>query len=300
MPRLGITEWEAKEEEGSKARQIHLHCVGFSCPRLPVGEDADVVAVDAGGDQGLNLLKHLGGGVDRGASGEGGCIPPSCSSVDGRTHLLLGCLWGEDLIQLEGHLLPLVQEVQDGIIIGVEGQRVGRLRALAILLCDGADSPKNTDVSLGVGGGRGGCRDRVSPGTSCCHPRSPSNARWAECCSLLLTKASHHQPKHLMGMRSTQVMVLGCSRVMLPCPSCPPPGTYSPVMGPATLLTHLSAAPARCDTSCVAAAPAGTCAAAPGWCCAPPRWPGRSGGTDGEQWFNDLHSIPTPHSRELG
>lgn len=61
MPRLGTTEREAKEEEGSKARQIHLHCVGFSCPRLPVGEDAYVVAVDAGGDQGLNLLKHLGG-----------------------------------------------------------------------------------------------------------------------------------------------------------------------------------------------------------------------------------------------
>lgn len=72
----------------------------------------------------------------------------------------------------------------------------------------------------------------------------PSNTRWAE--------ASCSQPNHLMGM--------------LPCPSCPTSGTPHPA--------HLSAAPAHCDTSCGAAAPAGTCAAAPGWCCAPPRWPG--------------------------
>lgn len=153
---MGTTGREAVEGEGSKARQIHLHRVGFSCPCLPVGEDADIVAVDAGGDQGLNLLKHLGG--DQGASGKGGCVPPSRSSVDSSTHLLLGCLWGEDLIQLEGHLLPLVQEVQDGIIVGIEGHRVGRIRALAVLLRDGADSPENTDVSLEQGGMQGWCQ----------------------------------------------------------------------------------------------------------------------------------------------
>jgi len=77
--------------------------------------------------------------------------PLHTSSVHGSTHLLLGRLRGEDLIQLEGHLLPLVQEVQDSVVVGVEGHRVGHLRALAVLFCDGADSPENTDVSLGGG-----------------------------------------------------------------------------------------------------------------------------------------------------
>lgn len=75
-------------------------------------------------------------------------FPPHTSSVDSSTHLLLGCLWGEDLIQLKGHLLPLVQEVQDSVIISIEGHSIGCLGALTILFCDGADSPKNTDVSL--------------------------------------------------------------------------------------------------------------------------------------------------------
>lgn len=73
------------------------------------------------------------------------------SPRDGSTHLLLGRLRGEDLIQLEGHLLPLVQEVQDGVIIVVKGHCIGCLRALAVLLCEGADSPENTDVPLGRG-----------------------------------------------------------------------------------------------------------------------------------------------------
>lgn len=68
--------------------------------------------------------------------------------MDSSTHLLLGRLWGEDLIQFKGHLLPLVQEVQDSVIISIEGHSIGCLGALPILFCDGADSPKNTDVSL--------------------------------------------------------------------------------------------------------------------------------------------------------
>ncbi len=35
------------------------HCVGLPCSRLPVGDDADVVAVHAGGDGGPCVLEHL-------------------------------------------------------------------------------------------------------------------------------------------------------------------------------------------------------------------------------------------------
>lgn len=147
MMRLGTAGWGAEEEDGNEAKQIHLHCVGFPCPCLPIGEDADIVAINAGGDQGLNLLKHLG---ETGESEEKvAASPHHTSSVDSSTHLLLGRLWGEDLIQLKGHLLPLVQEVQDSIIVSIEGHSIGCLGALSILFCDGADSPKNTDVSLG-------------------------------------------------------------------------------------------------------------------------------------------------------
>lgn len=57
-------------------------------------------------------------------------------------------MWGEDLIQLERHQLALVQKVQDSVIVGVKGYRVGCFCTLAILLCNGADPPENTDVSL--------------------------------------------------------------------------------------------------------------------------------------------------------
>lgn len=194
-------EQETEEEEGSKAGQIHLHRVGFSCPRLPVGEDADVVAIDAGGDQGLNLLKHLGGTREHqekmAASPLAPAAPPS--PWDGSTHLLLGRLWGEDLIQLEGHLLPLVQEVQDSVIVGVEGHCVGRLRTLTVLLRDGADSPENTDVSLE------GDAETVSalahPATT---PRALSNTGRAERRTPLPTTTSH-----LRGARSTHATVMG-------------------------------------------------------------------------------------------
>lgn len=69
----------------------------------------------------------------------------------GSTHLLLGRLRGKHLVQLKGHLLPLVQEVQDGVVIRIECHRADRLRALSILLSDGADSPEDADVPLGGG-----------------------------------------------------------------------------------------------------------------------------------------------------
>lgn len=135
---------------------------------------------------------------------------------------------------------------------------------------------------------RRGHRDRVGPGTSCCH--SPGHYQ---------TPGGPNTVPYLMGMWITQATQdAGVQWGDAPLSFLRPPGTYSPTMGPATLLTHLSAAPAHCDTSCGAVAPAGTCAAAPGWCCAPPRWPGRSGAGEGDQWFSDTPSIPTPHGGE--
>lgn len=185
--RLGTAGWGTEEEDGNEAKQTHLHCVGFSCPCLPIGKDTDIVAINAGGDQGLNLLKHLG---ETEQSEEKVAASPLTPAVrNGSTHLLLGCLWGEDFIQLKGHLLSFVQEVQDSVIISIEGHSVGCLRALPILLCDGADSSKNTDVSLGERTGN-----------------QPSNTG--------VDEASCSQPNPLMGT--------------LPCPSCPTLGTPRP------------------------------------------------------------------------
>lgn len=47
----------------------HLHRVRLASTRLAVGEDADIEAVYAGGDQGLHLLEHLRRG--RGMEGVG-------------------------------------------------------------------------------------------------------------------------------------------------------------------------------------------------------------------------------------
>lgn len=186
--RLGTVGWEAKEKDRSKSRQSHLHCVGLSCPRLPIGEDADVVAVDAGGDQGLNLLKHLGRIKE--CQKKVAVCPLHTSSVDSSTHLLLGCLWGEDLIQLKGHLLSLVQEVQDSIIIGVKGHCIGCLWSFTVLLRDGADSPKNTDVSLeeGTQGSRWSWHILLPL------LRSLSNTGWAEHCTPSYGDVEH--PSH--------------------------------------------------------------------------------------------------------
>lgn len=37
----------------------HLHGVRLASACLPIGEDADIEAIDAGGDQRLHLLEHL-------------------------------------------------------------------------------------------------------------------------------------------------------------------------------------------------------------------------------------------------
>ena len=47
----------------------HLHRVRLASPRLAIGEDADVEAIDAGGDQGLHLLEHLRWGTCDGGRG---------------------------------------------------------------------------------------------------------------------------------------------------------------------------------------------------------------------------------------
>ena len=43
-----------------RAAGTHLHRVGLAGTRLAIGKDADVEAVNTGGDQGLYLLEHLG------------------------------------------------------------------------------------------------------------------------------------------------------------------------------------------------------------------------------------------------
>lgn len=47
--------WAAAPSAGT-----HLHCVCLAGARLAIGKDTDVEAIDAGGDQGLHLLKYLG------------------------------------------------------------------------------------------------------------------------------------------------------------------------------------------------------------------------------------------------
>lgn len=45
----------------SPPTDTHLHRVCLAGTRLAIGEDADIEAINAGGDQGLHLLKHLVG-----------------------------------------------------------------------------------------------------------------------------------------------------------------------------------------------------------------------------------------------
>lgn len=105
----------------------------------------------------------------------------------GSTHLLLGRLRGKHLVQLKGHLLPLVQEVQDGVVIRIECHRADRLRALSILLSDGADSPEDADVPLGgeqrQRQPRRGARPSPQPGPAAPFSRTSSLWHFLRSCS---------------------------------------------------------------------------------------------------------------------
>lgn len=171
VTRQGTASWEDEEEDGNEAKQTHLHCVGFSCPCLPIGKDADIVAINAGGDQGLNLLKHL---RETGESEEK--LPP----------LLTPAVWtvaptsswdacgGKTLSSSKDTCFPLCRRYRTA------SSSASKVTALA------ASGPSPSSFVMG----------RTRPKTRMFPWRreagsQPSNTGWAE--------ASCSQPNHLMG-----------------------------------------------------------------------------------------------------
>lgn len=55
---------------------------------------------------------------------------------------------GEDFIQLKGHDLALVREVEDGVVVRVEAQHGFGIGGVLLLLTDRPDATEHTDVTL--------------------------------------------------------------------------------------------------------------------------------------------------------
>lgn len=62
------------------------------------------------------------------------------------THVLLRGPRGEDLVQLEGYRLSFMQQVDNRVVIGIEGHCIGRLRSFPILFGDRPDTSNHPNI----------------------------------------------------------------------------------------------------------------------------------------------------------